>query len=70
MNALVVIGITLGLQVGLPDLPYFTGYPVSQTLSHASRGGGVSRREEQISRILLVRLSRQSDDTVTRENFV
>ena len=31
---------------------------------------GGSHREEQISRILLVRLSSQSDDTVTRENFV
>jgi len=29
-----------------------------------------SRQEELISRILLVRLSRHSDDTVTRENFV
>ena len=29
-----------------------------------------SRQEEQISRILLVRLSRHSDHTVTRENFV
>jgi len=35
-----------------------------------SRLPGGSRREEQISRILLVRLSSQSDDTVTRENFV
>jgi len=32
--------------------------------------GGGSGREEQISRIPLVRLSRHSDDTVTRENFV
>jgi len=51
----------------LPDLPYFTGDPVFQTLSPASRR---SRLEEQISRILLVRLSRRSDYTVTRENFV
>ena len=56
------------LDLGLPDLPYFTGDPVFQALSPASREG--SRREEQISRILLVRLSRHSDDTVTRENFV
>jgi len=58
--------------VGLPDLPYFTGDPVyADPFSRpaASPGGG-SRREEQISRILLVRLSRHSDDTVTRENFV
>jgi len=55
--------------LGLPDLPYFTRDPVFQALSPASRGGG-SRREEQTSRILLVRLSRHSDDTVTRENFV
>jgi len=42
-----------------------------QTLSPARPPpGGGSRREEQISRILLVRLSRHSDDTVTRENFV
>ena len=27
-------------KVGLPDLPYFTGDPVFQTLSPASRGGG------------------------------
>ena len=49
-----------GVGLGLPDLPYFTGDPVFQTLSSASRGGG-SRREEQISRILLVRLSRHFD---------
>jgi len=35
-----------------------------------SRIPGGNCREEQISRILLVRLSRHSDDTVTRENFV
>ena len=35
-----------------------------------SRLPGGSRREEQISRTLLVRLPRHSDDTVTRENFV
>ena len=59
-----------GSRVGLPDLPYFTGHHVFQTLSSVSRGGG-SHREEQISRILLVRLSRHSDDNVkTRENFV
>ena len=34
-------------RVGLPDLPYFTGDPVFQTLSPASPGG--SRREEQIN---------------------
>jgi len=56
------------IDLGLPDLPYFTGDPVFQTLCPASRGG--SRREEQISRILLVRLLRHSDDTVTREDFV
>jgi len=56
------------IALGLPDLPYFTGDPVFQTLSPASRGG--SHREKQISRILLVRLSRHSDDIVTRENFV
>ena len=55
------------VDLGLPDLPYFTGDPVFQTLSPASRGG--SRLEEQISRILLVRLSRHSDDTVTREKL-
>jgi len=55
-------------QVGLPDLPYFTGDPVFQTPFSSLPGG--SRREEQISRILLVRLSRHSGDTVTRENFV
>jgi len=37
----------LCLVVGLPNLPYFTGDPVFQPLSFASRGG--SRREEQIS---------------------
>ena len=31
---------------------------------------GGSHRKEQISRILLVRLSRHSDDTLTRKNFV
>jgi len=28
-----------GVGLGLPDLPYFTGDPVFQTLSSASRGG-------------------------------
>ena len=45
------------LTLGLPDLSYVTGDPVFQTPSPASR-------------ILLVRLSRQSDDTVTRKNLV
>ena len=35
-----------------------------------SRLPGGSRREEQISRILLVRLSRHSEDTVIRKYFV
>ena len=29
-----------GVGLGLPDLPYFTGDPVFQTLSSAYRGGG------------------------------
>jgi len=53
--------------VGLPDLPYFTGVPYFRPFLPPPGG---SRREEQISRILLVRLSRHSDYTVTRENFV
>jgi len=45
----------------LREIPYFR--PLLQP-------PGGSRWEEQISRILLVRLSRQSDDTVTRKNLV
>ena len=56
-------------ELGLPDLPYFTGDPVFQTLSPASRGEA-AEKNKLISRILLVRLSRHSDDAVTRENFV
>jgi len=48
--------------------PVFYGRSrISDPFSRLPEG---SRREEQISRILLVRLSRHSDDTVTRENFV
>jgi len=58
----------LPLQVGLRcqisrmlrEIPYFRPFLPPP---------GGSRREEQISRILVVRLSRHSDDTVTRENF-
>ena len=48
-------------------LPYFTRDPDFRPFLPPPGG---SRREEQISRILFVRLSRHSDDTVTRENFV
>ena len=59
----------LCLVVGLPNLPYFTGDPVFQPLSFASRGGEAAGKNKSL-RILLGRLSRHSDDTVTRENFV
>jgi len=45
-------------------------YGKSRISDPFSRLSGGSRWEEQISRILLVTLSRHSDDTLTRENFV
>ena len=47
--------------IRLPDLPYFTGHPVFQTPSPASRGEAAGKNKI-MSRILLVRLSRETRD--------
>ena len=37
-----------GAQLGLPDLPYFTGDPIFQTLSPASQGEAAGKNESPV----------------------